>query len=64
MWLKEFLPNSFSKVRIMTFNHYSGWQFNAPVRSVDDYGESRLAALGTVRKSAEVCFFQYCELPT
>lgn len=38
----------------MTFNHSSGWQYNAAVQSLDGYGESLLAALGTVRKSAEV----------
>lgn len=55
MWLKDFLPKSFPQARVMTFNHNSGWQYNATVQSVDDYGQALLDALGTKRKSAEVC---------
>lgn len=54
MWLKDFLPKSFPRARIMTFDHDSAWRFDAPVESVEDYGQKLLDALNTRRKSPEV----------
>lgn len=38
----------------MTFDHDSAWRFDAPVESVEDYGQKLLDALNTRRKSPEV----------
>lgn len=54
MWLKDFLPSSFPKARIMAFNHNSAWNMNAPAKSVEICGSQLLASLNTQRQSPEV----------
>lgn len=54
MWLKDLLPKSFPRARIMAYNHNSAWFRDAPVKSVRVCGEQLLEALGFYRKGAQV----------
>ncbi|KAI5837295.1 ankyrin repeat-containing domain protein [Morchella snyderi] len=53
MWLKDLLPKSVPRARILTYNHNSAWMRDAPVKTVRDCGKQLLAALDSCREEAE-----------
>lgn len=55
MWLKDLLPKTLPRARIMAYNHNSAWFRDAPVKSVRVCGEQLLNALDTYRKLPQVC---------
>ncbi|KAH8147315.1 uncharacterized protein LAJ45_08793 [Morchella importuna] len=53
MWLKDLLPKSIPRARIMTYNHNSAWFRDAPVKSIKICGEELLEALNTERSHSK-----------
>ena len=53
MWLRDFLPKEGLNARIMAFNHNTAWETGALSKSLQDYGQDLLRALGQVRLTDE-----------
>lgn len=54
MWIRDFLPQSFSTARIMTFNHNTRWASYALQATLKDHAHRLLLELAAVRKTEEV----------
>jgi hypothetical protein len=54
MWPRDFIPNLFPDVRIMTFGYNSKWAFSPSVADVEDFALDLLNKLRIKRWSIEV----------
>src|SRR5213593_3970297 len=53
-WLKDLLPRWRKDLRIIAINHKSTWEADAPMKSLQDYGEDILESIAGQRNSKEV----------